>query len=182
MVCLCEGGNMGIEQKKLSNTICNLYLSTLRDGLTDPTNKSRKKDEWIRSSLLVSTPAPGTDNSTNGMGAKRSLAKISELPGFPQIVVGNFQRTSRRKYIKGNKLIYYYEATLDIRIVDVGEEQRVDALCDAVCDVLDTKHSTLIAGGCNNIEYDVISTSPFEMDSNLYNEKNILLTFTVRVK
>lgn len=171
-----------INRKLLENHIVtSVFLPVLRTGLIDVVLPARTTSNWIRSSVLTTqSSVPESDSKT--VGRKKYIVKESAKPGFPQVIVGDFNTYNEVDSTINGKINYRANCTLNIRILDIGDVTRVSNLAGQVSALLmTTKYTTLRTGGLSRLEWDEISTPGYSDDDNDYNEKQIEVRFEARL-
>jgi hypothetical protein len=164
-----------IDRDSLPNTIVTLFLDVFRNNLSDVCSPKRTNTKWIRSDLQYNKTKLNQSTSSKG---KIRISKPKAHVGFPQVVVSNYQETND-EYVINDKMLT--EGSVTVRVVDISTPQRIDSLAASIGNLLKTKKSTLISNGLSKITWDITPVNEFGFDDNMYNEKDILINFRVRV-
>ncbi len=164
-----------IERSALRSTVIKLFLEVLRNNLVDPLTPKRPNASWIRSSLLL-REEPSVNN-----GRKDFLIKESAKPGFPQVVVCDFNETTEQHtYNKGTDPNYKTTCELTIRVLDSGPVNRCDSLAGQISNILKTKRATDFSpNGISKMNW-----TSMTMPDNLaddYHENQFTITFVARL-
>lgn len=165
-----------IKRKELESVIINKFLTVLRNNLTDPLSPARANSNWVRSSVMVRAA------TANPQGRKRYILKQSQKPGYPQVIVSDFNDNNSKVTINksGGRQIKV-EGELTIRILDIGDVTRIGSLAGQISNTLSTRTSEFTSVGLGNLEWESISLPGYADDDNEYNEKQISLTFIARL-
>jgi len=157
----------------LESEVINLFLSVLRDKLTDPRSPKRTNTNWIRSEMQVrkNTPDPN----------KRTFIKNSEFVGYPEVIVEEFKTKNQQKTIYINSNVNYeVSCELTIRILDINSVVNTGNLGSQIEYVLENYRTKFMGDGITKLEWDNIGTGSYASDDNDFNERQILVTFVAR--
>lgn len=161
--------------------ITDIFLPVLRENLSDVYSVSRTASQWIRSSILNSKNSVPEKNDLT-VGRKKYIVKESVKPGYPQVIIGDFNVSNEVDSMINNKLNYRANCTLNIRILDIGDVTRISNIAGQISAILMTKKYTdLRTGGISKLSWDEISTPGYSDDDNDFNEKQIELKFEARL-
>lgn len=164
-----------ITRENLPHDIINIFLNLLRDNLQDVCSPKRSNLKWIRSDIQYNKGKLNSETSSKG---KVRISKPKDNVGFPQIAVANYTENNTHYVING-KMETLGDVT--IRIVDNNVAQRIDSIAAKISSLLITERSSLILAGLSKLEWSVVPVGDYGLDNSIYNEKDIVVTFTARV-
>ena len=165
-----------INRSEIENSVINLFLTVLRNNLSDPISPKRNNSKWIRSQ--IENRATPEANS----GRKKYIIKNAYKVGYPQVIVGEFDEDNIPATImNGTSANYFTNCTLKIFLEDSGHAPNVlGNLHGQISNILYTEqNNSLKAGGITRLKWQIVSTFPYSNDTGDYNEKQILLNFRV---
>lgn len=171
----------------IENTLIPNLLTFFRTYLSDPL--SRNNTGWIRSESQVRAGFNNNSTSTgvNGvtvkdLSRKRGIIKESQKVGYPEVIISDLNISNVVDNFIDGKINYIVNGTLNIRILDTGNINRIANISGQISSVLMTyKYTSLRELGLSKLEWDEISLPGYSDEDNEFREKQIELRFRARL-